>query len=580
MQKETLLPRKISVITSLFIILVSITIVHAQRAQFTSGEVIIKFKANVAQARIQSTFSNAGIAQRQYFPQIGVYLCNITNQLSVNEAVQACQADPNIEYAEPNYIYRRFTPIPRRITPNDPRLDELYAMNNSNDADIDAVEAWAKQTGDKNVLIAIIDTGIDYDHPDLQANIWSNPGESGDKANNGVDDDNNGYVDDFRGWDFAGDDNDPDDDNGHGTHVAGTIGAVGDNGTGVVGVNWNVSIMPLKFLDRNGSGELSDAIPAILYAADMGARLSSNSWGGGGFSQALKDAITYARDKNSVFVAAAGNDNEDNDSFPSYPSNYGVENVVAVAASDRNDRLASFSNIGKQTVHLAAPGVDILSSQPGGGYQFLSGTSMATPHVSGVFGLVFAQYPALNYREAMIRVLGGVDSKSEFNMTTSTGGRLNADKALSNNPKVAFVTRMENTDNTTDPFQIDAEVIDDGSVASVKLKYNVSGGALQELDMPGIGGDKYRAVIPAQPLNETVAYFVEATDNDGNTGRSALFSFETREGGSGGCGSLVFSNGANNGGGANQGLLMAVNLLLLMSLIWFVGRRGLLQKVK
>lgn len=574
MQKKIMHSRKASVVLSLLMVFVSTSLVHAQRAQFASGEVIVKFKADVAQPQVQSIFSNAGLAQRRYFPQIGAYLCNITNQQNVNTAVQACQADPNIEYAEPNYTYKHFNPIPPRATPNDPRLNDLYAMQNSNDADIDAVEAWDKQKGDKNVLIAIIDTGVDDDHPDLKANIWINPGESGDgKENNGVDDDNNGYVDDYRGWDFVGDDNNPDDDNGHGTHVAGTIGAVGDNGTGVVGVNWNVSIMALKFLDRNGSGQLSDAIPAIIYAADMGARLSSNSWGGGGFSQAMKDAITYARDKNSVFVAAAGNDNENNDSFPSYPANYEVENVVSVAASDRNDRLASFTNIGKQTVHLAAPGVDILSCQPGSGYQYLSGTSMATPHVSGVFGLVFAQYPGINYRNAIIRVLGGVDSKSEFNRTTSTGGRLNADKALNNDPKVAFVTRMENTGNTSEPYQIDAEVIDDGSVASIKLKFNVSGGALQELDMPGIGGDKYRAAIPAQQLNQNVAYFVEATDNEGNVGRSAIFSFETREGG-GGCGSLVFSNGGNSSGKiANQGLLMAANLLLLISLIWLVGRR-------
>ncbi|MFQ5628255.1 MAG: S8 family peptidase [bacterium] len=579
MQQITLLFRKMAFAPVAIVLFASIGAAFAQQAQFARGEVIVKFRANVAQAQVQSTFANAGIAQRQYFPQIGVYLCNITNQQSVHAAVQSCQADPSIEYAEPNYTYNHFGPVvPRRATPNDPRLDDLYAMNNSNDNDIDAIEAWDKQTGDKNVLLAVIDTGVDYNHPDLQANMWTNPGESGGgKENNGIDDDNNGFVDDVRGWDFAGDDNDPDDDNGHGTHVAGTIGAVGNNGTGVVGVNWNVSIMPLKFLDRNGSGQLSDAIPAIIYAADMGARLSSNSWGGGGFSQALKDAIEYARDKNSIFVAAAGNDNEDNDSNPSYPSNYEVENVVAVAASDRGDDLASFSNIGKQKVHLAAPGVDILSCQPGGSYQFLSGTSMATPHVSGVFGLIFAQFPGLNYRKAMIRLLGSVDSKSEFNNTTSTGGRLNADKALMNDPKVAFVTRMENTDNTSNPYQIDAEAIDDGSIASVMLKYNVSGGALQELDMPGIGDDKYRAAIPAQPLNERIAYFVEATDNDGNVNRSAIFSFETREGG-GGCGSLVFSN--SGGSDANNGLLLAVNMLLLVSLIWLVGRRNVLRKVQ
>ncbi|MCB9509706.1 MAG: S8 family serine peptidase [Deferribacteres bacterium] len=551
----------------------------AQQAQFAPGEVIVKFRSNITTAQAQTTFSNAGLAQRVYFPQIGAYLCNITNEQSVDNAVQACQADPTVEYAEPNYTYTTLEHFMRRAEPNDPRLDDLYAMQNGNDADIDAIEAWDKQTGSKDILLAVIDTGVDYNHPDLKANMWVNPGESGDgKENNGVDDDNNGYIDDYRGWDFAGNDNNPMDDNGHGTHCAGTIGAVGDNGVGVVGVNWAVSILALKFLDSNGSGKLSDAIPAVLYAADMGARLSSNSWGGGGFSQALKDAIDYARSKNSIFVAAAGNSNEDNDSVDNYPSNYDVDNVIAVAASDRNDNLASFSNIGKQTVHLAAPGVDILSCQPGNNYQYLSGTSMATPHVSGVLGLVLAQYPGMTYREAMTRVLGGVDSKSEFKNTTSSGGRLNANNALSDSPKVAFVTRLENTDNSSNPYQVEAEAIDEGTVSAVKLKYNVSGGALQEVEMTHTEGAKYGAAIPAQALNSNVAYFVEAVDNDGNSGTSAEFSFEVKEGGGGGgiCGSLVFSGSSNN----NQGWFFLANMLVLISLIWLIGRRNRLAHVR
>ncbi|MFQ5630670.1 MAG: S8 family peptidase [bacterium] len=550
-------------------------------AQFVQGQVLIKFRAGIAQAQMQSTFSNAGIAQMESFPAIGVYLCNITNQQSVETAIQACQSDANIEYAEPNYIYTKFEP-PLRATPNDPRFDELYAMQNSNDADIDAVEAWDTQKGSRDVLLGIIDTGVDYNHEDLNANMWRNPGESGGgKENNGVDDDGNGFVDDVFGWDFQQDDNDPMDDNGHGTHVAGTIGAVGDNSTGVVGVNWEVSIMALKFLDANGSGELADAIPAIMYAADMGALLTSNSWGGGGFSQAMKDAIEYARDRNAIFVAAAGNSGLDNDRFSNYPSNYDVDNIVAVAANDRNDNLASFSNTGKKTVDLSAPGVDIVSCQPGNSYQSLSGTSMATPHVSGVLGLVFTQYSGINYRDAMIRLLGSVDIKSQFNNTTSTGGRLNANNIFTNDPKIAFVTRMDNTNDTTGTYGIDASAIDDGAITNVSLNYNTGSGS-QTVAMASTGGNQYSASIPAQPLGTSVSYFVAATDDQGNTSQTATFGFNVTEdtGGGGGCdggglcASLLFT-GPSSSGPSQLAFTWIANMLFMIFVIWIVGRRNI-----
>jgi subtilisin family serine protease len=545
--------------------------------QFREGELLVKFRGGVAQAQVQSTFSSVGIAQIKYFPAIDVYLCNITNQQSVNAAVQASQADPNIEYAEPNYIYTKFEPAPR-ATPNDPRFDELYAMQNSNDADIDAVEAWDTQQGSKDILVGVIDTGVDYNHEDLSANMWRNPGESGDgKENNGVDDDGNGYVDDVFGWNFQGDNNDPLDDNGHGTHVSGTIGAVGNNGTGVVGVNWQVSIMALKFLDANGSGELADAIPAIIYAADMGAHLTSNSWGGGGFSQAMQDAIEYARDRSSIFVAAAGNNGLNNDDFANYPSNYDVANVIAVAANDRNDNLASFSNTGKKTVDLSAPGVDILSCQPGNSYQTLSGTSMATPHVSGVLGLTLAQYPGISYRDAMIRVLGSVDIKSQFNNTTATGGRLNANNVFSTDPKIAFVTRLDNTNDTTGTYQVDAEAIDDGSISSVSLNFNIGDGPVT-LEMANTGGNKYSASIPGQPLGTTISYFVVAKDDLENTSQTATFSFDITEDIGGGCdiggvcASLIFT-GPSSTDPTQQALLWAANMLFMIFAIWLVGRR-------
>ena len=239
--------------------------------------------------------------------------------MEVETAVRRLQASPYVEYAEPNYIWTL------DVIPNDPRLDELWGLINTGqtggtaDADIDAELAWNVSTGSRGVVVGVIDTGVDYNHPELAANMWTNAGEI---AGNGIDDDNNGYVDDVRGWDWVNDDNDPFDDHSHGTHCAGTIGAIGDNGIGVAGVNWQVTIMPLKFLDAAGSGYTTDAVRAVQYATTMGADLTSNSWGGASFSQALHDAIQAAGAAESAVVAAAGHDYADNDAAPHCPGAY------------------------------------------------------------------------------------------------------------------------------------------------------------------------------------------------------------------------------------------------------------------
>lgn len=286
--------------------------------------------------------------------------------------------------------------------------------------------------------VAVIDTGVDYKHPDLAANMWTNPGEI---PGNGVDDDGNGFIDDVHGYDFCNFDGDPADDHGHGTHVAGTIAAVGNNDVGVVGVNWNARVMAVKFLCGSGSGTTSGAISAVLYAADMGARVMNNSWGGGGFSQALKDAITTADQAGALFVAAAGNSSVDNDATPHYPSSYDVPNVMAVAATDHNDARAGFSNYGAVSVDLGAPGVSILSTVPTSGdpccsdpsgYKFLSGTSMATPHVAGAAALALAQFPGSSNLQIKQRLLGTTVPIPALADRTVTGGRLNAHNALDN----------------------------------------------------------------------------------------------------------------------------------------------------
>ncbi len=323
--------------------------------------------------------------------------------------------------------------------PNDPSFSRLYGLNNTGqtgglaDADIDAAEAWDVTTGSRSVVVSVIDTGVDYRHPDLAANVWTNPREvAGDRLDN----DGNGYVDDVHGWDFANNDADPFDDQGHGTHVAGTIGAAGNNGTGVTGVNWQVSIMALKFLDASGSGTTSAAIAAINYATkmrrDFGVNIvaTNNSWGGGGFSSSLQNAINAGGSAGILFVAAAGNDGLNNDSTPSYPASYTSSSIIAVAATDSSNRLASFSNYGATSVDVAAPGVGILSTTPNNTYSSYSGTSMATPQVTGVVALLKAAKPDATADQIRSAILSTTTPVSGLAGKVATGGVVNAAAAL------------------------------------------------------------------------------------------------------------------------------------------------------
>lgn len=314
-------------------------------------------------------------------------------------------------------------------TPNDNQFSSLWAMKNAstNQGGIDAVHAWSVTTGHPSNVIAVIDTGVDRTHPDLQGNLWVNTGEV---AGNGIDDDHNGFVDDVHGWDFANDDADPSDGHGHGTHVAGTIAARGDNALGVTGVCWDARVMAVKFLPDSGAGYTSDAIGAISYATRMGAKISNNSWGGGGYSQTLQLVIQEAGQADSLFVAAAGNDARDNDQVRQYPSGYPLDNIIAVASTNENDWLSYFSNYGAESVDVAAPGSNILSLRPGGQYKISSGTSMAAPHVTGVAGLLLAKNPTLSVAQLKQLLMFGSDALPSVGNQVASQGRINAYKTL------------------------------------------------------------------------------------------------------------------------------------------------------
>jgi subtilisin family serine protease len=308
-----------------------------------------------------------------------------------------------------------------QVVPDDPYMSSLWGMTN-----VGAPAAWDTQTGSAAVRVGVIDTGVAWTHPDLAANIWTNPGET---PGNGVDDDGNGYVDDVHGYDFGEGDGDPSDAEGHGTHVAGTIGAVGDNGVGVAGVCWSVRIVCLKIATSWGGLSTSAAISATYYASNVGCILTSNSWGGYGYSSALSSAITAANSAGVLFVAAAGNESNDNDSSPAYPASYPQSNIISVAATTSSGAKADFSNWGATRVDIGAPGVSIRSTVPGG-YAYMSGTSMATPMVSGACALVKAQFPSYSHLAVRSQVLSTVTTSGSLSGLVATGGRLNLAAAI------------------------------------------------------------------------------------------------------------------------------------------------------
>jgi Subtilase family len=400
------------------------------------GELVVGFRPGTTLAGQNQALSTVGAKRERRLPGIRAALASVEAG-KVQEAIRKLERDRRVAFAEPNFIVSGSS---HGSTPNDPSMHQLWGLDNfgqtvnwvagTPDADIDAKEAWAVSTGSPGVVVAVIDTGVDLSHPDLAPNMWVNPGEDcAGCRTNGVDDDGNGYVDDWRGWDFANDDNNPTDDQGHGTHVAGTIAAAGNNGIGIAGVTWSTKIMPLKFLSASGTGTVADAISAILYANAQSVPILNNSWGGEDFSQALLDAIEVTDTSGALFVAAAGNDFTNTDASATYPSGFDVPNVLSVGSTDALDRKSWFSNYGAASVDLSAPGSNILSTWPGGSYRFQDGTSMAAPHVSGAAALAKATDPGASGAGLKALLLRTIDPVATLAGASRTTGRLNVDRA-------------------------------------------------------------------------------------------------------------------------------------------------------
>ena len=406
----------------------------AANASFEEGHMLVRFAPEAdrkypglaAKNSILTKAGNGRLKSAQVTKEFkhikGLSVVKLPSSVSVKEALSILNGTSGILYAEPDYKVKLLSQT--QSLPNDPLFSELWGMQI-----IDAPEAWDIRTDASNIIVALLDTGSDYTHPDLAANMWVNQAEFNGAP--GVDDDNNGYVDDVYGYDFADNDPDPFDYHGHGTHTAGTIGAIGNNGLGVTGVCWNVKIMALKvFPNYNDTTFISNVIKAMEYARDKGARVLSNSWGGGMYSQALKDEIDTAGNANQLFVAAAGNNSGNNDTDPHYPSSYDSQNIIAVLATDRYENMSYFSNYGPTSVDIGAPGSEILSCWLGGDYQYLSGTSMSTPHVSGAAALVWSICPSMSYQEVKDILLKTVDKIPSLSGKCVSEGRLNLFNAV------------------------------------------------------------------------------------------------------------------------------------------------------
>ena len=412
------------------------------------AEVLVRFRAGTPEERIQADAARLHDRVEDEIESVeGLVALEDLDGEDAEQVVRDYASLPEVEYAEVNQVIRaeplesssistRFVSPEFEGGPNDPLLAEQWGLINTGQrdgksrADISALAAWSKTHGSQKVVVAVLDSGVDYTHPDLANNMWHRPDDLDMYFDPQL-----GVMDDYDGFSAVAEERDPMDENGHGTHCAGIIGAEGDNNEGIAGVNWKVEIMPLKFMGKGGFGTTKDAIEAINYVIarksdGVNVRVISASWGSRQRSKALEDVIRKAGEADILFVAAAGNDSADADRAPHYPSGYKLPNVVSVAALDRRDQLASFSNYGSKSVHLAAPGKEILSTWLDGAYEEHSGTSMATPFVAGVAALVLSVEPNLSVKDLRERLFNTVDKLDSLQGKVVTGGRVNAARAV------------------------------------------------------------------------------------------------------------------------------------------------------
>jgi thermitase len=376
------------------------------------NELFVKFNGNASSSAIQAAFSTVGATVEQRYAD-GTDLISLGSASDASRALAWLKADPSVDYAEADG-----TLVQSSLVPNDPEFPQQWGLNNPNNVDIDAPEAWGATTGNPSTIVAILDTGIDVNNPAFAGRLWVNPAAGAD-----------GYSGDVNGWNFVGNNNNIKDDDGHGTHVAGILAATGNDGNGVAGVNWNAQIMVVKVLDSSGNGSTDQAVSGIYYAVQHGAKVINASWGGGPYSEAMKDAIAYAGSMGVVFVTAAGNDGANADASPSYPGSYNLPNEISVAAVDQNGNLAPYSDYGPQTIALAAPGSNIFSTIPNG-FATYSGTSMATPYVSGVISLVAGLEPGYTAQQLIARVESTTKTLPSLIGKTITGGIVDAAAAV------------------------------------------------------------------------------------------------------------------------------------------------------
>ncbi|WP_347273385.1 S8 family serine peptidase [Candidatus Kuenenia sp.] len=416
--------------------------------EYVEGELIVKFNKNVPQQAIEAVNESLGAKEITSFKALGLSHMRLPEGSDVHDFAKVYEKNTNVEYAEPNFIYYE------DYIPTDTNFSSLWALHNTGqtggtaDADIDAVEAWDTFNGDPSpnpkIVVGVVDSGIEYTHEDLADNMWTNPGEI---AGNNIDDDNNGYIDDIHGINTTDNDRgsgDPMDDasdiqGGHGTAVAGVIGAVEGNGKGIVGVNFNVELMALKFI-RRGEGQLATALECLNYAIDMkknhnvNIKVLNNSWGGGPYSQALSNAIDELRDIDILFIGGAGNLSRDTDVSSYYPASYPQDNVISVAGTDAKDSMVSYSSFGASTVDVFAPTENIRTTILNNSYTTAGGVSMSVAYTSGLASLIFGYYPSVTYADVRDIMFSTVDLPATApSGKTITGGRINANNALNPN---------------------------------------------------------------------------------------------------------------------------------------------------